>query len=296
MTESQETDQQETDEPPAGPPPRPRARERGRMRRRLRQQRSVREALLLDLGALVFELHRHGRREPELLQAKAAELTGVDVEVRALSQALDQDLGIVELVAAGIAGTCPECGSLLSTDARFCATCGLATTPGLRARDTDTGADAIAAAPDGKETAAQDAVEVDPSGELPEAPDEQMVAADLGDEPEAYAQPEQEIVTEPEPDVADGEEPGPEPEPGEVESPEPAAPWLEAAASRQTETAAPEAEPDTPEPEPLDAEPPDAEPAAPDTPEPDAPPPAEPHRVRRRQSRLERALRGRGRQ
>ena len=38
---------------------------------------------LLDLGALIFELHRQGRREPELLQAKAAELAEIDDEVRA---------------------------------------------------------------------------------------------------------------------------------------------------------------------------------------------------------------------
>src|SRR3954447_376531 len=78
---------------------RPGARERGRMRRRLREQRRMREALLLDLGALVFELHRHGRREPELLQAKASELSRVDAEVRGLSEALESDLGVVELVA-----------------------------------------------------------------------------------------------------------------------------------------------------------------------------------------------------
>jgi hypothetical protein len=70
---------------------RPGARERGRMRRRLRQQQRAREALLLDLGALVYELHRQNRREPELLQAKAAELRAVDSEVRALAEALDAD-------------------------------------------------------------------------------------------------------------------------------------------------------------------------------------------------------------
>src|SRR3954463_10911336 len=68
----------------------PRRRERGRMRRRLRRQQRVREALLLDLGALVYELHRQGRREPELLQAKAAELSAVDDEVRALGEALEE--------------------------------------------------------------------------------------------------------------------------------------------------------------------------------------------------------------
>jgi hypothetical protein len=56
------------------------------MRRRLREQLRVREALLLDLGALVYELHRQGKRAPELLQRKASELSE---EVRGLQAALD---------------------------------------------------------------------------------------------------------------------------------------------------------------------------------------------------------------
>ncbi len=107
-----------------GPPGR---RERGRMRRRLRRQQRVREALLLDLGALVYELHRQGRREPELLQAKAAELSAVDDEVRALGDALDEREPLAQLVAAGIAGSCETCGALLTSDARFCSTCGTPT-------------------------------------------------------------------------------------------------------------------------------------------------------------------------
>jgi hypothetical protein len=67
--------------------------ERGQTRRRLRERRRVREALLLDLGALVYELHRQGRRAPELLQQKAAERTVVDDEVRELEAALDGRAG-----------------------------------------------------------------------------------------------------------------------------------------------------------------------------------------------------------
>jgi hypothetical protein len=63
--------------------------DRGQRRRRLREQLRLREALLLDLGALVYELHRQGRRAPELLQQKAAELTVVDEEVRELQGELD---------------------------------------------------------------------------------------------------------------------------------------------------------------------------------------------------------------
>jgi hypothetical protein len=44
--------------------------------------------MLLDLGALVYELHRQGRRAPELLQQKAAELEVVDGEVRELEDTL----------------------------------------------------------------------------------------------------------------------------------------------------------------------------------------------------------------
>ena len=75
------------------------------MRRRLRERLRVREALLLDLGALVYELHRQGKRAPELLQEKAAELTVVDEEVRELQAALDgreqpaQETAEVEAVA-----------------------------------------------------------------------------------------------------------------------------------------------------------------------------------------------------
>ena len=112
-------------------PERPKARERGRLRRRLRRQRQMREALLLDLGAIVYELHRQGRREPELLQAKAAELKAIDEEVRALVEALDADEGMMHLTAAGIAGSCENCGSLLSTDARYCGACGAAALPAL---------------------------------------------------------------------------------------------------------------------------------------------------------------------
>ena len=116
-------------------PERPKARERGRLRRRLRRQRQMREALLLDLGAIVYELHRQGRREPELLQAKAAELKGVDEEVRALADALGADDKMMQLVAAGVAGSCESCGTLLSTDARYCPACGRPALAELRAPD-----------------------------------------------------------------------------------------------------------------------------------------------------------------
>lgn len=63
--------------------------ERQRRRGDLRRQLAVREQLLLELGAIVYELHRQGQRAPELLQARAAELDEVDGEVRAMQAALD---------------------------------------------------------------------------------------------------------------------------------------------------------------------------------------------------------------
>jgi hypothetical protein len=54
----------------------------------LRRRRRERDEMLLDLGALVYELHRQGERAPELLQETAIELGKVDREVRALEDAL----------------------------------------------------------------------------------------------------------------------------------------------------------------------------------------------------------------
>jgi hypothetical protein len=58
------------------------------MRKRLREQKREREKRLLNLGALVYELHRQGKRAPELLQQKAAALTLIDNEVRELEATL----------------------------------------------------------------------------------------------------------------------------------------------------------------------------------------------------------------
>jgi hypothetical protein len=64
---------------------------RFRERRVLRARREHRDDLLLELGALVFELHRQGERAPDLLQARAAELDVVDHEVRVLEGSLGPD-------------------------------------------------------------------------------------------------------------------------------------------------------------------------------------------------------------
>jgi hypothetical protein len=100
------------------------SRERGRMRRRLRELRRLREAQLLELGALMLEAHRHGRDDTPIVKAKAAEAAATDSEARALGEALGTDAGLETVVATGIAGPCPTCGVLASTSARFCSNCG----------------------------------------------------------------------------------------------------------------------------------------------------------------------------
>jgi hypothetical protein len=143
-------------EQPAGqdphePPPaaRPSARERGAMRRRLRRLRRTREALLLELGAVVLELHRQNRRESELVQRKAEELRAIDDEARGLAHALEEEHTLAEVVAAGVAGVCESCGALQSRGDRFCSRCGAAVTaapPGVGAVSNDGSADPAARA------------------------------------------------------------------------------------------------------------------------------------------------------
>jgi hypothetical protein len=105
---------------------RPGAFERRRLRRRLDRQERVREALLLDLGAIVFELRLQGRSEPELLHAKEIELRAVDREVRGLADGLEEGLGLPELTASGLVAACTACSRLMGSRDRFCPACGAA--------------------------------------------------------------------------------------------------------------------------------------------------------------------------
>src|SRR4051794_38066481 len=67
---------------------RPSFKDRGRARRRLRYLRRVRELGFRDLGGLVFDQHRFGRRDEALVDAKVTALGHVDSELRALERAL----------------------------------------------------------------------------------------------------------------------------------------------------------------------------------------------------------------
>jgi hypothetical protein len=72
----------------------------------------MREALLLDLGALVYELHRHGRRAPELLQRKAGELSELDERLRDRAE------------PGAEPSACPSCGAEAGPGQLVCTNCG----------------------------------------------------------------------------------------------------------------------------------------------------------------------------
>lgn len=111
----------------------PTSRRRTRLRRRLRHLRRVREVLLRDLGGFVFELHRseaeQSTAETALVAGKLDRLRTVDGELRALEAELD-DKRPMTLREPGIGGTCPVCGELFGSEARFCWACGTPVTPG----------------------------------------------------------------------------------------------------------------------------------------------------------------------
>ncbi len=118
-----------TAEAPAGVeiPTEPRApgfRERGRWRRRARYLRKARELAYRDLGGLVFEMHRVGQRNDELVAAKLAVLGRLDEELHTLETALGSNDTTV-LREAGIAA-CPRCAAIHGSADRYCPACGLA--------------------------------------------------------------------------------------------------------------------------------------------------------------------------
>lgn len=100
--------------------------ERGSMRKRVRRLTRLREVLLRELGALIVELRRLERENPELVARKAAEVLAVDEQLRGLREALGERQTLEQVVAAGVAGSCARCATLLGSDDRFCSHCGLA--------------------------------------------------------------------------------------------------------------------------------------------------------------------------
>ena len=104
-------------------------RRRTQMRRRLRYLRRARELALRDLGGLVFDLDRFGKDRPDLVRAKLDGLNSLDSERRTLEAALGEEHEVDVLREPGIA-SCPRCGGLHASDAKFCSNCGIPVGPG----------------------------------------------------------------------------------------------------------------------------------------------------------------------
>ncbi len=116
---------QVTEHAPEQPQQAPGFGERGRMRRRARFLRRARELAYRDLGGLVFDLHRFGQRNDQLVLAKLAMLRQIDTELRELEQTLHDRRPVTVLREVGIAA-CPRCAAIHDSDDRFCPGCGLA--------------------------------------------------------------------------------------------------------------------------------------------------------------------------
>jgi hypothetical protein len=112
---------------------------RGKLRRRARYLRRARELALRDLGGLVYESRRRNQFGGALIDEKVKRLAAIDAELRELEAALGTPAGQTVLREPGVGGTCPRCGELHASDARFCAACGLelgAETPAPAAEPT----------------------------------------------------------------------------------------------------------------------------------------------------------------
>jgi hypothetical protein len=94
------------------------------MRRRARFLRKARELAYRDLGGLVYDLHRFGQRNDQVVLAKLATLGHIDAELRALEDALHEIKPLTVLREVGIAA-CPRCAAIHGNEDRFCPGCGL---------------------------------------------------------------------------------------------------------------------------------------------------------------------------
>jgi hypothetical protein len=147
MEDAQTTSQATEEQTPAAedaPTGSPGFSERGRMRRRIRFLRKARELAYRDLGGLVFDLHRFGRRNDELVLAKLETVGRIDGELRTLESILSEHRPVTVLHEAGVAA-CPRCAAIHGSDDRFCPNCGLAMD--LRAERPMAGPPAAAAGP-----------------------------------------------------------------------------------------------------------------------------------------------------
>ena len=117
--------------PPSQLPADPGFLQRGRLRRRARFLRAARELAYRDLGGLVFDLHRFGQRNDEVVTAKLETLRRIDEELRALEDALKERSPITVLREVGVAA-CPRCAAIHGSGDRFCPACGMPVAPSER--------------------------------------------------------------------------------------------------------------------------------------------------------------------
>jgi len=104
---------------------RPSTRRRGGLRRRARYLSRARELMLRDLGGLIYESRRRGQPAAEALVGQKTErLAAVDSELRELHEHLGTARSDTVLREPGIGGSCPACGELHPSEARYCANCG----------------------------------------------------------------------------------------------------------------------------------------------------------------------------
>ena len=168
---------------------------RGKVRRRVRFLRRARELALRDLGGLVYEAHRREQDGGALVKEKVQQLAVLDQELVGLETELGTPRGDTVVREPGVGGTCPRCGELHASDARFCSACGLDLT----------------AAPAEPEAAASGEAEPAPAEAAAEEPAPADGAATPGD---AAAEP-----ARAESEAAPAEAAAAEPAPAEAEAP-----------------------------------------------------------------------------
>ena len=156
--------------------------QRGRLRRQVRFLRKQRELQMRDLGGLIFDMYRFGSKRQDLVREKLRLMFEADRELRAFEAMLGGRRDPLAVREPGVAGSCPRCLTLYSTDAHYCWRCGLALTEQAEAEtgqvvdldDLDAHApdrpetdDGVTAGPTPNGTAAEDLTTEIEAGRLP---------------------------------------------------------------------------------------------------------------------------------
>ena len=109
----------------------------GRLRRKRKRLLSEREVTVYHLGGLAFELYRHDRLHPEVMQRRAGEIALIDETVQDIDLRLEQlatdrrNRRNREPDPRAPVGNCVACRAPFQVDARFCWQCGTQLIPTL---------------------------------------------------------------------------------------------------------------------------------------------------------------------